>query len=104
MLGNDVHAFALEILIVLNCDLTLHIRGDIVNYREGAMVVREMAAWGVPWPVILACLLLVWTTNVHHHPINYSAFFEGERAQANAFDQSGMKGHAHDLSYGEVPR
>ena len=68
------------------------------------MVVREMAAWGVPWPVILACLLLGWITNVHHHPINYSAFFEGERAQANAFDQSGMKGHAHDLSYGEVPR
>ena len=64
------------------------------------MVVVEMARFGIPWPVILVVLLLMWTENIHHGPVNFVEYFAGVGEQTQALVQHGLIGHAHDLDYG----
>jgi hypothetical protein len=68
------------------------------------MVVREMSWFGIPWPIILLVLLLLWTANIGHSAIGFAAFFEGEGAQTRAFRVRGLQGHSHDIAYGDVLR
>ena len=53
----------------------------------GHMVVRELLAGGLPWPVILIVLLLKWTANVSHEPIGYCELFAGQAEQSKAFER-----------------
>ena len=48
---------------------------------QGAMVVKEMARFRAPWPLILLVLLLGWTTNVSHSPLGFADFFAGEAGE-----------------------
>ena len=64
------------------------------------MVVRGLARLGAPWVLIMACLLLQWTSNVRHHSIHFSEFFAGMEAQASALRERAYTGHAHDLRKG----
>lgn len=66
----------------------------------GTMVVRELLAGGVPWPMILLVLLLKWTGNISHTPIGYCELFAGEAAQSRALEQRGISGHTHDICNG----
>ena len=64
------------------------------------MVVKGLVAVGAPWALILSCLLLGWTTNIHHDGIGFSNFFAGMEAEANALREHSLSGHTHDLMKG----
>ena len=64
------------------------------------MVVLELRSLGLPWPMILLILLVQWTENISHTPLQFSAFFEGEGAQSKALWSLKYVGHAHDLTRG----
>ena len=64
------------------------------------MVVVEMKAMGMPWPLVLAVLLLQWTNNISHTSIEFAEFFAGRGEQSKALGDVGLHGHAHDLLNG----
>ena len=91
-------------LIMLSFDVCFGI--DIRCYSFSlslfcTMVVVEMEAMGMPWPLVLVVLLLQWTQNVSHTPIGFAEFFAGHGEQSKALGDVGLQGHAHDLSYGK---
>ena len=64
------------------------------------MVVQEVARAHLPWPMILLVLLLRWTSNVHHHQIQFADLFSGQAAQTVALRLFGFLGHSQDLVKG----
>jgi hypothetical protein len=64
------------------------------------MVVIELAKFRAPWPLILAILLLQWTTNVSHSPLGFADYFAGAAEQSKALIAHGITGHTHDIVNG----
>ena len=63
-------------------------------------MVRQLARLKAPWRLILCILMLTWSDNLHHGPVDFVDFFCGEGAQSAAFRAAGWSGHDHDIRKG----
>ena len=100
----DLHICACAIIHVCPADFMFADLVRLIAVTVEGMVVVELAKLGAPWPLILICLLLGWSSNVPKSPIAFAGFFAGKEAQEKALRQCELAGHSHDIDRGVVCR